>query len=415
VNTIEDRLRDAYLAAADTVPPESMPADRARWLRDREPWSSRHGWPARRGQRLLIPFAAAAAVIAVAAGSTVLAQHTVAGPAGAGGHRGRPVSVSGTGTAHGPAVAVTGTPRFFVAMNWTTHPSMFVVNAATGTRGAAITPPFPAGELRGVATGNGRTFVAAAVRPGTCRTTLYRFGLSAGGRPTGMTESGTVPGAIGSPWGMAVAGNGRTVAYAAWQWKKCPSANSPGHQQPLGAYLAVVNTATGQTKHWSFSVTGKNAFTGTGDVSLSADGREVAFQDWVLRTGAPAGSVVSRGRMVARNDEFGRATALGGLEIAPDGRTAYFSTFRVRNNKPAGGWQLREFDLATGRTHLVRSFPGTSATAAAVTASPSGRYLLIEYLPHPGDGVTRLARLDAATGKLTRIDASWAVEAAIAW
>lgn len=116
-------------------------------------------------------------------------------------------------------------------------------------------------------------------------------------------------------------------------------------------------------------------------MSLSADGREVAFSDWVLPTDAPAGNLTSRGRVVARNGEFGRSTALGGLEITPDGRSAYLSTFRVRNDKPAGGWQLREFDLATGRSRLVHSFPGTSATMAAVTPSPSGRYLLIEYLP----------------------------------
>jgi hypothetical protein len=408
VNTLEDRLREAYQAAGQAVRPESVRAEGARWLRGRDPGSRAArlaAGPATRGRRMLIPLIAAAAVTAVVAGASVLAQHIAAGPAAAGGHR--------DGVA--PATAATGTPRFFVALNWTTHPSMFVVNAATGARGALITPPFPARDLTGVATGDGTTFVAAAVRPGTCRTTLYRFGLSAADRPTAMTEFATVPGAIGSPWDIAVAGNGRTVAYDAWTWKRCPPSSSSSHHQPLDGYLAVVNTATGQTKRWTYQGTGKGALTGTGDVSLSANGREVAFADRVLPTDAPAGSLASRGRMVARNGESGRATALGGLEIAPDGRSAYFSTFSVRNSKPAGGWQLRAFDLATGHAHLVRSFPGTSATSAAVTASPSGRYLLIEYLPHTAHGGTRLARLDVTTGKMTQVNASWAAEAAIAW
>jgi RNA polymerase sigma factor (sigma-70 family) len=393
VNTLEDRLRDAYQAAAHTVQPESVLAGGARHPRDRDQGTRRD----RHGRRLLIPFAAAAAVTAVVAGSTMLAQHTVAGP---GRHRGQVT----------PATAATGTPRFFVAMNWTLHPSMFVVNAATGARGAAITPPFPATELRGVATGDGRTFVVAAARPGVCRTALYRFVLSPAGRPAAMTEFATVPGAIGLPWSMAVAGNGRTIAYSAQPG--CPAgppSGRPAQHQDM-AYLAVVNTTTGHTKRWPFVNR-----PGPGEVSLSADGREVSLGDRVLPTDAAEGSLASRGRLVARKGEFGHNTAIGSALLAPDGRSAYFSTFRVRSHKPAGGWQLRVFDLATGHTWLVHSFPGTQSTMAAAYAGPSGRYLLIEYDTRRGMGVTRLARLDVGSGQVTQLHASWAAEAAIAW
>jgi hypothetical protein len=64
-------------------------------------------------------------------------------------------------------------------------------------------------------------------------------------------------------------------------------------------------------------------------------------------------------------------------------------------------------------TLLIRSFPGTQGTEAAAVADPTGRYLLVEYNPHPGG--TRLARLNLKTGRLSQLSAVWAVEAAIAW
>ena len=154
MNTVEDRLRDAYRAAAETVRPETVLAQGVRGLRDDDPPRARRPrrWPAR--GRLLIPLAAAAAVAAVAIGASVLLP--------------RPAPARG-----GPPRPAAGRPRtspaFFVALNWSLHPSMVVVNATTGTRGATIRLPFRATELTGVATGDGRTFVAAA-RTAACRT-----------------------------------------------------------------------------------------------------------------------------------------------------------------------------------------------------------------------------------------------------
>ena len=315
----------------------------------------------------------------------------------------------------GPATgAGGGTPAFFVALNWTTHPSMVVVNARTGARGTTIRLPFLATALTGVATGDGRTFVAAAPTAG-CRTSLYRFGVSTQGRPTALTAFGSVPGVIETPWDMALTRDGRTIAYDATACGQAPGTRSL--DQPRKGYLAVVNTATGQARRWTFTVgsgRGAQAFHGTGDVSLSADGRVVAFADWVLRTDAAPGSLVRRGRVVVRNDKLGPSTILGGLEIARDGKTVYFGTFRIRHGKPAGtSWQLRALDLASGRTRLVRSLPGSQGTPAAVNPDPAGRFLMIEYTTHPGQN--RLARLDVATGRLTPVNARWLVNPAIAW
>jgi hypothetical protein len=253
--------------------------------------------------------------------------------------------------------------------------------------------------------------VAAEAKPRACRTALYRFALAADGTPTTLTRFAAVPGLVSSPWDMAVPGNGRTIVY---------DTTGCGQVRPREVrrgYLAMVNTATGQVKRWTFTegqATGSGLLPCGGDTSLSASARTIGFCDRVVPTSAAPGPLALRSRIIAHDGEFGRTTSIGGMDIAPDGRTAYFATFRVKHNKPAGrNWQLRAIDLATGRTSLIRSFPGTQGTEAAVTADPTGRYLLVEYDLLAGG--TRLARLSLKTGRLTQLSARWAVEAAIAW
>jgi hypothetical protein len=50
----------------------------------------------------------------------------------------------------------------------------------------------------------------------------------------------------------------------------------------------------------------------------------------------------------------------------------------------------------------------------AVTFGPTGRYMVVEYVVRTGP-TTKLARVDTATGQLTQLNASWAVDPAIAW
>jgi Lactonase, 7-bladed beta-propeller len=394
VNTVEERLRDAYRAAAETVRPETVLADGIRGLHDGDLRPARRLRRILTHGRLLIPLAAAAAVAALAIATSVLVPRSAPG-------RGGPSQDTAAGR---------GTPAFFVALNWSLRPSMIVVNATTGTHETTVRLPFRATELTGVATGDGRTFVAAA-RTTACRTSLYRFSVSAQGRPTALTRFGSVPGVIGTPWDMALARDGRTIAYATLACGQAPG--SRARDQPEKGYLAVVNTVTGQTRRWTYTGRPVQTVLGTGDVSLSADGRVVAFADRVLRTDAAPGSLERRGRVVMHSGEFGSSDILGGVEVAPDGKTVYFGTFRVRHDKPIwSGWKLRAFDLATGQASLVRSLPGTQGTPAAVSADPTGRFLMIEYATRHG---TRLARLDIATGRLTPLNAPWVVDAAIAW
>jgi Tol biopolymer transport system component len=147
-------------------------------------------------------------------------------------------------------------------------------------------------------------------------------------------------------------------------------------------------------------------------VSISADGGVVGIGNRVLDTSAAPGSLAAHSRVVATEGEFGPSTMLGGLNVSPDGRTVYFSTFKTASDKPVwGSFQLRAFDLATGQTRLVRGFPGADLR---VTFDPTGRYLLAGSMLRTGPA-TKLARLDIATGQLTQLNTSWAVNPEIAW
>jgi hypothetical protein len=405
VNTLEDRLRDAYRAAAETVRPDEIqegailsPPDFSRH-RTRRTGQPRRG-TARR--RVLIPLAAAATVIAVAAAMAVLLPRAAPGLGG-----GKPASGQ-----TGPVLLTT--PAYFVELNWATHPSMYVASATTGTQGARISLPFPRTDLTAVATGDGQTFVVAATAPEGCSTTLYRFTLAANGTPSAMTPFTTIAGQIGDPWSMAVSAGARFIAYATLACGQ--QINSVAEQNNAKGYLAVLDTVTGQTRRWTF----RNNLPGTGNVSISADGSVAGFANEVIDTSAPAGSLAAHARVVATIGEFGASVDLGGLNVAPDGKTVYFETNKVAanqfgNDKPV--WtshQLRAFDLATGQTRLVSSFPGTGGSPAAVTFDPTGRYMIVESVVRTGP-TTELALVNVGTGQVTQLNAGWAVDPEIAW
>jgi hypothetical protein len=409
VNTLEERLRDAYRAAAETVRPEAIlpgamlsPPDHARRRARR---TGRAG-PGASRRRRLIPLAAAAAVIAVAAAMAVLLPRAAPGLG-----RGKPASSQ-------TAPALLTTPAYFVELNWAQHPSMYVVNATTGARGSRISLPFPSTDLTGVATGDGQTFVVAATAPEGCSTTLYRFTLAANGTPGAMTAFTTVAGQMSDPWDMAVSAGAQFIAY---QTLACNHVSpkqllkAAKDHQPQQGYLSVLDTVTGRTKQWTYQTTVGGFLPGTGNVSISANGTVVGFSNEVIDTSAAAGSLAAHARVVATKGEFGPATIVGGLNVSPDGQTAYFATFQTANDKPIWtSWQLRTFDLATGQTRLVRSFPGTEGGPAAVAFDPTGRYMIVESVVRTGP-TTKLALVDIATGQLTWLNASWAVDPAIAW
>jgi hypothetical protein len=409
VNTLEDRLRDAYRAAAETVRPETIhsdailsPPDHAR----RRARRTGQGGPGPSRRRVLIPLAAAAAVLAVVVAMAVLLPRATPGV-------GHGKSAAGKAT---PVLLTT--PAYFVELNWTQHPSMYVINATTGAQGARISLPFPRTDLTSVATGDGQTFIVAATAPEGCSTTLYRFTLAANGTPSAMTAFTTIHRQIGDPWDMAVSAGARFIAYQTMACRDISPEQllkaAKGGQTQRG-YLSVLNTVTGRTKQWTYRTKLAEFLPGTGNVSISANGSVVGFSNVVIDSSAPAGNLAAHARVVATNGEFGAATDVGGLNVSPDGKTAYFETNKVANDKPVWtSWQLRAFDLATGQTHLVRNFRGTEGGPAAVTFDPTGSYIVVEYVTRNGP-TTNLVRLDLATGQGASLNANWAVDPEIAW
>ena len=417
MNTLEDRLREAYRAAAETVRPQIVLRHAAGAVpgadvQTREPGPARSTGRRRPRNRLLIPLAAAAAVAAVATTVAVLL----------------PRAAPGLGQGTGTSPAQLTTPGFFVAINdpqLTPQASLIVVNATTGRQGARISLPFPARDLSDVATGDGQTFVVAAVSPRSCSTSLYRFSLDAEGTPSTLTEFTTITGWIDGPWSMAVSANGQ-IAYVT---AACPGrqAKLPSPLDRARGSLCVLNTVTGQTRQWTFQVPGlttnpqgnlttnpqgKASITITQEnLSISADGSVISFGDRVLDTSAAPGPLDARSRVVVQPGEFGQSTIPPlGLTVAPDGKAVYFATFNPHDNPVAASWQLRVVDLATGQTRLVGSFPGTSGAPIAGAVDPTGRYLVIEP-GRPGAAPATLAVLDLATGQLTQLNAAnWVVD-----
>ena len=359
MNTLEDRLRDAYRAAAETVRPEEIlpgailsPPDHARRRARR---TGRTG-PGPSRIRVLIPLAAAVAVIAVAAVVAVLLPRAAPGLG-----RGKP-------TAGQTTPALLTTPAYFVVLNWSQHPSMFVANATTGAQGARISLPFPAADLVSVATGDGQTFVVAATAPEGCTTTLYRFSLAANGTPSPMTPFTNVAGQISDPWDMAVSAGSRFIAY---QTMACSHLSpeqllkAAKHGQTQRGYLSVLNTVTGRTKQWTYQTRLNEFLPGTGNVSISANGSVVGFSNKVIDTSAPAGSLAAHARVVATNGEFGPSTIIGGLNVSPDG------TNRVLRNVPRRPTTSR--CGAAGSSGPSTWLPGRPAWSAASLARRAGR------------------------------------------
>jgi hypothetical protein len=404
VNTLEDRLRDAYRAAAQAVPPETI-----RGLDDQAQGITGASHPGPR-RRKLIPLAAAAAVAAVVVGAALL------------------VPLALPGHQHRPATPPAGPyPPYFVARtgngNW-----LSVRSATTGALVARVWPPrslqraghtgngrtvtvrnpktgayvrvrpvtrAPLAGFSALATGNGRTFVVGVWSSG-CATYFYQFGLTRSGKPTALTPF-AVPELRQLVQEIAVSANGRTFAYYT---QLCAG-------YPTPSYLAVTNLATGQTRRWSLP-----SQADIGPLSLTADGHLLAYNIQqtqlfpavarVLSTDAAPGTAAQRSRTVAR---FGRADQIWADAITPDGRALYFTT---NATGAALGheatWELRVASVASGRSRIVAAFPGL---ALGFTRDPSGRYLLLESDVGSQLATPRLTRLDLATGQVGYLRAAW--------
>jgi hypothetical protein len=418
MNPVEERIRAALTADAEAVDPDTIRA-----LPEPSAMAAASRGRARnRRARLLVPAASAVAVAAIAVAATVLVPGTGTGPAAR--HSG------------GAAAQPLPYPGYFVAL--TAGPGNLAVASATTGRQTAIVKP-PSGYTFGAVGAAGtRAFVAAAwpclrsdcasssppadqaIRPATeghhrrvqlarrspsgphghgCWTRFYRFSVTAAGRPAALTPlpGGRIDELVSA---VAASGNGRLIAYVG---QGCAAGGSP-------TYLTVRSTVTGKTTSWQAPE--REVFS---PPSLTASGSLVGYSTplikripsiaGIIQATAQPGSLAARGRIVVRATEFGPSTEIMSAALAPDGNTLYFTT------NPTGSalarnetWQLRGYQLRTGRTVQIRRFPGV---ARQIAAEPSGRYLLLEDSTGSQFQTLRLARLDIATGQVRYLRASW--------
>jgi hypothetical protein len=351
VNVLEDRLRDAYRAVADTIDPATVAS----------PPRSTH-WRAAlsRRMRLLTPLAAAAAVAVV-----VITIILVGGTSPR--HHARSVRPR-------PAVAAVSLPPFILV---DLGSSVQVYDPRTGAGVAKLTAP--AGQqFEDVASGGAAgTFLAATSLSGqACHAFFYRFDLSATGQPSPLTLLRSVPGS--QPTAVIGIPGGRTYAYSTVRCVTAPPNGGIGISGPAG------------NRTWTYP---------TGDdyadsLAVTADGRTLALSFFVAYgTGPGTGfqdvllNTKSRSRTVAGASRILSSVPVSTtLAISPDGRTLYAcasdgTTGTLAAYSTAAGAQIRVLHQWPV-TESGGGAPGTSSGyfsrgfSCQISTDPTGRYLL---------------------------------------
>jgi len=340
---LENLLREELQHEAQKVQPEL--------LRPLQVPARRPSWRPR-----LLPFAAAAAVTAViTAGALVAGLTTAHKPA-----------------AHKPAVsgsAPASLPRFYVTTSSAGRGIQAVVRASASGK---VTGTIPVPSALPVEwSDSGGTFVTAAaddrsfiigVQGGQAPTKngldlrLFRFAITAAGKPGHLTELAPAPMRNQTTEGIALSPDGKLLAVSLMN-------NSPAHSV---AAIQVLNLATGATRTWTAPA--RSVYI-PGPPSWADGSRLIAFT-WLRSTQS-------------------------GLMSAPRG-------IRLLDTTAPGD------NLVTG-TVIVPSgkVPGGSIVSALIT--PDGRHVIVvtwrDLTPHAKTHtvVVRFAELQARTGRLVRL------------
>ncbi len=423
MNDLELRLSDAYREAAGTVSPEEL-----RSLQIEQPARQR-SFPGSRPGRSLTPLIAAAAVLAVVVAAAVVGPRVLSAQ-----HDRHHAVSSGhvTRKAHGAMIAAS-LPTYVVANNGS---GLAIIATATWKTVARVSAPSGQAFTSVAGAADDRTFLVAADLgvQSSCDTWLYRLRLGAQGQPVGGLEL-LAPRMSGLPTSVAVSANALTVAYSV---VRCAS-GATGHisgSHPIGD-IGVINLATTQLKHWSFTLNEDY----TSDLSLSADGGLAGFSSYldtsapgtvqvgrVLPASAQPGTVQQRDRIVVRS----AATSSNGLDavaLSPDGHTMYACT-QSGSSSTDVTQTLAAYDTATGQVTRVLHTWRTQDPSCGITADPTGGYLLLSTTarskkaghgkdtvgsavnsPTPkrtsgGPPVTVLTWVDLATGSFTKLPIS---------
>ncbi len=383
MNTIEDRLRDAFRADALTVTavPEladqvAVPASAARtpvaraWLRASGP-----------GRLLVGPLTAAAAVTAIAVLAAVAIPRLLPGPGTAAGPMSRNARVALFG-----AGAAAGQPPFLVGISAGSGRAagLGVYNARTGQLITSLRPPRPGLSFRATAAtaGNLSFIVAAEPRSGSCATWFYRLRLTRQGRLASLTPLAVpkVPGEIIPASGLSASATGKVIAYTA---NRCGGGEG---------WLGVIRVASGSVRTWQADSEDLRS------LSLSASGAALLYVDppayggdgtvRLLGTDARPGALSARARVFLPASR-GIADA-GSVALSPDAKTL----LACAESQHAA--TLSAYDIATGRwLGLLHQWRNVGVSPCMISAVPAGRYVLVSDILLHDIGT----RLNLSTGR----------------
>lgn len=411
LSAVEDRLRAAYRAAADTIEPEGIaglnPPVTAGRTRSRG--RSRGRSPAGRG-RVLVPLAAAAAIVTIAVGVPAMRTRL---PAAAPRATAVPqATVIGTGrtlpgpAARGPAIPP-GAPPFYVTAPEGAN-TVVVFAAATGKTVATVPAPHSGDNFYGIAaTGDPSLYVAAVGHAYQCGTHLYSLRLGTSGQFAGWRPL-SVPSLPEDMFSLAVTPDSHYLAYAG-EYCAGPDAGTGD--------IGFLNTAGAIVRRWTTP--------GNEDIaslSLSASGSQIGFViqqtklyvplAGVLPTDRPAGPVAEQAVWhYSVPGTSGRAPYAAA--VTPDGGRFYVC-------EAAGGsapdlmvtFSLRDLAVSAMQDHVAPSRkPTASKTLAgsgpcALSLDPSGRFLLAETAGGDEAGSQPTMQLiDTRTGTVTSLPA----------
>jgi hypothetical protein len=336
VNALEDRLRDAYRAVADTIDPAAIPSLAV---------STRPPATSSRWLRLVTPLAAAAAVTLVVTVTTLAVGTSPR-------HHARTVKTRPAAAASLPAFTLVDLGS-----------SVTVYNTRTGDGVATLKAP--AGQqFEDVASGGAAgTFLAATGSSGSaCHAYFYRFGLSATGQPSPLRFLRSVPGS--QPTAIAATPGGGTYAYSTTHCNTAP---------PNGG-IGISGQAGNRT--WTYPTGDDYAFS----LAPTADGRTLALslfvgygpgqQDVLLNTQSTSPTVAGASRILP-------AVPLSQtLAISPDGQTLY----ACASDGPTG--TLAAYSTATGALiRVLHQWAGPAGFTCQVSTDPTGRFLLAAVTP----------------------------------
>ena len=351
MNLIEDRIRAAARAAAETVAPDSVPplelpaAPRRRWLRGgRTAGATRTPWAVR-----LAPVAAALAVIAIVI-TMVTVRHTESRPSATGSSL-----VAPPGVPAGPPVSSyvrSGqVPPYYVTA---TETDAVVHLTVSGASVATIRPSLPGGTMVAVTTaGDGRTFVLGEQGQDRKAVTFYQFRLGSSGRPGALSRLPMSVTDGKTMTGLALSPDGTKLAIAV--------VPGGGVQQ-----VRLYPVHGGQARTWS--ATGGGPYGATW-LSWPASQRTLAF-NWsvghtrsvrLLNLGTAGGSLLAASRPVVtlgNTANMGQTLYIGpdDMIITRDGSAIVGASNEITNIAKNGiitfTTGFPEFSVATG--HLTR-------------------------------------------------------------